>query len=157
MDIGEVERLLDLAARGDTDGVLDLWSAWIDSIRDRIRAVDARLNELATRPAMVIEVVAAPAPPEPEPAREPEPKPDPEPVLEPESETATLPEGELGELLATTYDTLARLPAGTMKRQLKSQLEALRTEALNDGTIRSLKPRLATIQREIDELLEVIG
>ena len=173
VDIGEIEHLLDLAARGETDDVLGLWSAWMDPIRDRIREVDARLKNLASRPPTVIEVAAVPpAPPAPEPAPEPEPEPDPEPVLEPEPGAATLPEptpvapvqehpqlpeGELGELFTAVYSALARLPAGSMKRQFNGQLEVLRTEALSDGNVRSLKPRILATHKEITELLEVIS
>ncbi|MBI4435765.1 hypothetical protein HY630_03775 [Candidatus Uhrbacteria bacterium] len=158
-DLGEIEHLLDLAARGDTDGVLGLWSAWIDPIRDRVHAVDARLKELASRPTEVIEVVLAPEPsiaPEPS-APEPTPAPAPPQVAPPAQKHPPFPEGDIGALFLDAYNTLARLPSGAMKRQLKSQLEALRTEALSDGSVRSLKPRVAAIQKEVIDFLDILN
>ncbi|NQV90626.1 hypothetical protein HQ487_04475 [Candidatus Uhrbacteria bacterium] len=170
-EIGGAEMLIALAVEGDAPGVLDLWHNWHHLIRNGIREAEARVQELETRvkelearpPVIETVFIHPPAVDNPEPPA----------LIEtplklstfedlPPSPPATqesleLPEGPLGELLQKTYDSLAQLPSGAMKRQIKSQLEELRVEALEGGNPRSLGPRIRIVEGEIEEFLDMIS
>ncbi len=146
-----VHHLLNQVRTGDVDGVLDCWISWIDPIRDRIRKLDGRLKRIepaATIPPILKEeAVLTAVQIQSFQRQEPPPVQELAPSVEIPAES---------QLVTQTRELLAKLPSGSMRRQLKKKLDQL-IEETSQGEDSSLKAGFLNLQGEIQSLLDVLS
>jgi hypothetical protein len=159
-ELEEVGTLLHLVSLGDTEGVLDHWSSWINTIRERIKTLDERLIQqavLTTEPTEALEETPAQETPRLK-TRKTSPRVKAQIRVEEQQakKAPELPEREVKTWIQETDEKLKQLPSGAMRRQFKNQLDTLTNEALTDEKDPSLKARLMKLQAEIQSLLDEI-
>ncbi|MBI2473403.1 hypothetical protein HYV70_02525 [Candidatus Uhrbacteria bacterium] len=160
-----VHRLLNFARAGDAEGVLDCWASWIDPIRGRIKKLDGRLKQTEKEvtistllkeevlPISLVEeceteeMTVQETPAVSLQIQEPSPVQELTPSVEIPAES---------QLVTQTRELLAKLPVGSMRKQLKKKLDTLIGEA-TQGEGASLKAAFTHLQGEIQSLLDVIS